>query len=113
MIYPFFIQLKICLKLLCPTGIIKHLEDNKSISILYRVKSVRVNKDSKELMKRGDNIYKIIKSHFGLRYTQLEEYLKVIDSSIIRLAFSRRISKFDGLIEFRDLSETGEYFIKD
>lgn len=90
----------------------KHLDDNKSIVHGFTSSQEKKSDDISTLNSRDANIYKTIKLYPGLRYPQLEEYLKVTDPNVTRQIFSKRVIAMKDLIEFRGSSKTGGYFIK-
>ena len=89
----------------------EHLFDNKGKETIFPIEN-RKNEAVRTLSMRDSNIYRMIKAHPGLRYPQLQDYLKVIDPTLGRGAFGRRIASMTDLIEFRGAPKTGGYFVK-
>ena len=96
----------------------QHIKDNSDITFNDKLSSELVTDTNDKsdnvivtLNKRDSNIYKTIQSHPGLNYTQLEEFLLILDPTITRDAFQKRIKALSNLIEFRGAKRNGGYYI--
>lgn len=98
----------------------QHIKDNSDITFkdgLLAKSSIDINDELDEglvtLNKRDSNIYKTIQNHPGLNYTQLEEYLLILDPTITRDAFQKRVKGLSNMIEFKGAKRNGGYYIKE